>query len=169
MKRRALQIAEQGRPHGGSNRPFGYEEDRITIRESEATIIRQLVFRFLAGESFRSLCSWLDAEGVRTVRGGGWRTTSLKQMLTSARIAGLREHKGDIVADAVWEPIITPEQRLQILGKLASRQASGRRTPRRYVLSGMLKCGKCGNTLYSARRAAAMSACPGRTTAAVGA
>lgn len=152
IKRRALQLAEQGKPHGGSNRPFGYEEDRITIRESEAAIIRQLVFRFLAGESFRSLCSWLDAEDVRTVRGGGWRTTSLKQMLISARIAGLRAHNGDIVADAVWEPIITPEQRLQILGKLASRQASGRRAPRRYVLSGMLRCGKCGNTLYSASR-----------------
>lgn len=152
IKRKAQQLAEQGMPHGGSNRPFGFEDDRITVRESEAAIIRQLAIRFLAGESLRSLCSWLDAEGVRTVRGGGWRTTSLKQMLTSARIAGLREHNGDIVADAVWEPIITPEQRLQILGKLASRQQSGRRTPRRYVLSGKLKCGNCGNTLFSSPR-----------------
>lgn len=154
IKRKALQLAEQGMPHGGSNRPFGYEEDRITIRESEAAIIRQLAARFLAGESFRSLCWWLDSEGVQTVRGGGWRTPSLKQMLISARIAGLREHNGSIVADAVWEPIITPEQRLQILGKLASRKVSGRRTPRRYVLSGMLRCGRCGNTLYSASREA---------------
>lgn len=154
IRRKALQLAEQGMPHGGSNRPFGYEEDRITIRESEAAIIRQLAARFLAGESLRSLCAWLDAEGVKTVRGGGWRTTSLKQMLISARIAGLRGHNGSIVADAVWEPIITPAQRLQILGKLASRKVSGRRTPRRYVLSGMLKCGRCGNTLYSASREA---------------
>ena len=29
---------------------------------------------------------------------------------------------------------------------------SGRRAPRRYALSGLLRCGKCGNTLYSAAR-----------------
>ena len=31
--------AEAGLPHGGSHRPFGYGEDRIVVREDEATVI----------------------------------------------------------------------------------------------------------------------------------
>jgi site-specific DNA recombinase len=52
----------------------------------------------------------------------------------------------------VWKAIITPEQRRQVHALLAQKQNSGRRTPRRYLLSGLLRCGKCGHTLYSAAR-----------------
>lgn len=55
VKRKMLQNVEAGLPHGGSNRPFGYEEDRVTIRESEAKVIREVAARYLAGESMRSL------------------------------------------------------------------------------------------------------------------
>jgi preprotein translocase subunit SecG len=59
---------------------------------AETEVIRVLVARFLAGESLRSLATWLDSEGVRTVTGGAWKTVTVKAMLTSGRIAGLREH-----------------------------------------------------------------------------
>ena len=152
LRRKARQIAEQGKPNGGSVRPFGFEDDRITVRESEARLLRQLAERYLAGESLRSLCAWLETDGVPTVRGGAWTTQVLRTLLASARIAGLREHNGQVVADAVWDPIITPETRQQILNRIDSRKASGRRAPRRYVLSGKLRCGRCGNKLYSASR-----------------
>ncbi|MGS0562828.1 recombinase zinc beta ribbon domain-containing protein [Microbacterium aurugineum] len=73
-------------------------------------------------------------------------------MLISARIAGLRSHKGVVVGDAVWEPIITPVQREQVIAAVERKRVSGRRVPRRYLLSGLLRCGKCGSRLYSARR-----------------
>ena len=76
VRRKMDEVAASGRPHGGSARPFGYEDDRVTVRKDEAKVIRVLVARFLAGESLRSLATWLDAEGVRTVSGGLWRTTS---------------------------------------------------------------------------------------------
>lgn len=41
MRRKYEQKAAQGLPHG-LNRPFGYEPDKITVRESEATVIREL-------------------------------------------------------------------------------------------------------------------------------
>ena len=72
----------------------------------------------------------------------------MRGMLTS-RIAGLREHRGEVVGPALWEPIIT------MVSATGSSQAGaerdpGRRTPRRYLLSGLVRCGRCGGTLYSA-------------------
>lgn len=54
--RKMDQLAEQGMPHGG-HRVFGYDQDKVTVREAEAAIITTLVSRFLAGESLRSLAA----------------------------------------------------------------------------------------------------------------
>ena len=153
VKRKLDQVAAEGRPHGGSNRPFGFADDKITHKRDEVAVIRKLVPRFLAGESTRSLTTWLNEQGVKTVRGGPWRTTSLNTMLASARLAGLREHRdGTIVGTAVWKPIITAEQRDHVLALMEAKRRSGRRVPRRYLLSGLLRCGKCRNPLYSQAR-----------------
>ncbi|MEB3061097.1 recombinase family protein, partial [Parvimonas micra] len=84
-----------------------------------------------------------------TVDGGPWRTTTLKALLTNPRLIGKRAHHGEVIADAVWKPILTETQQVQVIARLAARQSSGRRAPRRYLLSGMLRCGKCGNRLFS--------------------
>lgn len=152
VRRKLDEVAASGRPHGGSNRPFGYEDDRITIRPDEADIIRTLAARYIAGESLRSLCTWLDDEGVQTVKGKEWRSTSLRYMLASPRIAGLRQHRGEVIGEAIWEPIISIEDRNRILARMEQAKNTGRRTPRRYVLSGMCRCSKCGGTLFSAAR-----------------
>jgi DNA invertase Pin-like site-specific DNA recombinase len=153
QKRKTMANAEAGLPHGGFRRPFGYEDDKVTIRSAEAAVIKTVVSRFLAGESLRSLARWLDTEGIKTVGGEPWRTPTLRGMLRGGRIAGLREHRGAVVGPAVWAPIITEEQHRRILARMDERAASGRRSPRRYLLSGLLRCGKCGNRLYSSPRA----------------
>lgn len=51
VARKAEQNAAEGKHHKGSVRPFGYESDFITVREAEAAVLRQLVARFVAGES----------------------------------------------------------------------------------------------------------------------
>ena len=64
VRRKLLQNAEQGLPHG-SVRPFGYEPDKITLRESEAKVVREIVDRYLAGASIRSLTVWLNDSGIQ--------------------------------------------------------------------------------------------------------
>jgi len=152
LQRKARQLAEQGLPNGGHHRPFGYEQDRMTVNEAEAEVLRQAVGRFLAGESSRSICVWLNNEGIQTTAGGPWQTVTLNAIFKSGRIAGLREHKGVVVADAQWPGIITPAQRQQILGQFETKKRTNTRAPRRYVLSGLLRCGKCGNKLFSSIR-----------------
>jgi site-specific DNA recombinase len=152
VRRKMDQRAELGLPHGGYRRPFGYEDDKLTLRRDEAEVIRGIADRFLAGESMRSLATWLDAQGVRTVGGGPWRSHTLRALLMSGRIAGLREHRGEIVGAAAWRAIISPSKRERIVRRLARPATGQRRTPRKYLLSGLGRCGRCGGTLYSSPR-----------------
>jgi site-specific DNA recombinase len=165
VSRKMEQVAAEGRPHGGSNRPFGYAEDKVTVVPEQAAILRVLVERFLAGESLRSLASWLNTEGVPTVTGVEWRTTTLKGVLTNPRYAGLRAHRGAVVGPAQWEPIITEDLHRRVLAKFAAQKSSGRRTPQSYLLSGC--CGAASVATSSsragARAAGATSACRGLT------
>lgn len=150
--RKMDEVAAAGLPHGGAHRPFGYEDDKITVRPAEAQVIRQMVARYLAGDSLKSLANWLDDEGIRTVKGGPWRSPTVRGLLRSGRIAGLRERRGEVVGPAVWEPIITVAERDKVLAKMEAAATKGRRTPRRYLLTGLCRCGRCGNKLFSAAR-----------------
>jgi len=152
VRRKLDEVAAAGRPHGGSRRPFGFEDDRITHRPDEAAVIRQLAERFLAGESVRSLAVWLDEQGIKTVQGGPWRTPTLSGLLASPRNAGLRQHRGEVIGPAVWEPIVSPETRDRVMARQLDRALTGRRSPRRYLLTGLLRCGRCDSKLYSAAR-----------------
>lgn len=155
QRRQRRQAAEAGKVNGGGTRPFGYEPDFITVRESEAVIIRDMAGRALAGESLSNIARDLAGRGVLTPKGGQWQPRTLRTLLASARISGRREHKprpagakgtrplvGEIVAEAVWEAIITPEHSDQ-LRALLSGSAPVVATGRTYLLSGILRCGLC--------------------------
>ena len=73
-------------------------------------------------------------------------------MMCSPRIAGLREHRGEIVGPAVWEPIITQHDRARVLALVELRKRTRQRTPRSYLLTGLLRCSTCNGTLYASRR-----------------
>lgn len=152
LRRKHQELAENGKLSGGGRRPFGYEADRMTIREDEATEIRAAVARVLAGETVRSIAVDWRERGVPTVTGAAWSPTTVKRLLMSGRISGQREHKGVIVGPAAWPAIIDPNDTLRLRALLGSTQrvAPGERTARSYLLSGFLFCGECG-TRMSAR------------------
>ena len=151
IRRKMLQNAEKGLPHG-SVRPFGYENDKITLRDDEARVVREMVDRYLAGASIRSLTIWLNDTGVAPAVAKSWQTSAVRQILTSGRIAGLREHRGEVIGPAAWPAIITPAERDRVLARMATRSLTKTRVPRTYLLSGMLRCGRCGNRLFSQAR-----------------
>lgn len=71
IARKMQERAEAGLPHRAA-RAFGYEPDGVTIRESEAAMLREVVARYLAGEPVRSLCKWMDEQGMTTPSGSEW-------------------------------------------------------------------------------------------------
>jgi hypothetical protein len=79
-----------------------------------------------------------------------WSTTTLQTILRSPRVAGLRCHRGEVVAKGQWAPIITVEEHERLLAVTVKRP--GRKTKsaaRTLPLVGFLRCGKCGNQLRS--------------------
>ena len=144
MRRGNRQQAEQGKPRTNGGRGYGYERDGVTIREDEAAVIRSLVDRLLAGESLASLVRWLNDNDVPTVTGqGSWFSASMRAMLRRGRLSGQREYLGDIVAPGQWPAIITPAQTAAVRRLLDDPARKRLRTPSRYLLTGLIRCGRC--------------------------
>jgi hypothetical protein len=151
--RKHEELALHGKVSGGGSRPYGYESDRRTVRPAEAAIVRECAKRCLAGESLRSIAADLIRRQVPAASGGEWSPQSLRRMLVSARISGQREHRGEVVAKAVWPAIITPAQHRQIRSLLSDPARRTNGAARRYLLGGLLVCSHCGEKLVARPRA----------------
>jgi DNA invertase Pin-like site-specific DNA recombinase len=152
IRRKHQELAQNGKVAGGGTRPFGYQSDRRTVDPTEATIIRELADRVLSGDSLRSLCANLTLRGVGTVTGAPWKIQTLRRMLMSYRLSGQREHLGELIGPAEWEPIIEPEHTERLRATLADPDRPANRTPRRYLLTRLVHCGLCGYEMVSRPR-----------------
>ena len=144
QRRKADELARKGLPLGGG-RPFGYESDGMTVRESEAIELREMVTRVLAGDSLASILRDLNERGVLTTRGGSWWYSSLRTLLLRSRNCGRMQHRGKVVGMAAWDPIITETEHdavAAILADPARRTSPG--PARRHLLSGLARCAECG-------------------------
>lgn len=149
--------AAEGRWRGGP-KPFGYEPDGVTIRESEAKEIRDATRRVLQGGTLASIArDWHD-RGIPNTRGGTWNKQLVRAVLLRARNAGLIEHRGEVVGRAQW-PGILPELEWSacraILLNPARRSNPGGRSSR-WLGSGLFLCGIChdGTTVKIGGRSA---------------
>jgi len=153
IRRKHEELAQAGKLSGGGDRPFGYEDDRRTVRASEAELIREAARLVLVGESLRSIARTWNAAGSTTTAGRAWNTGAVKRVLVSGRIAGLREHHHEIVAKSEWPGVISSAQseRLRLVLRDPARRTNVRK--REYLLSaGLLRCGLCGTRLYARPR-----------------
>ena len=152
IRRKHEEIAANGRVSGGGSRPYGYEPDKLTVRASEAAIVKECAQRLLSGEPVLSIVRDLNERGVPSAGGGEWSPQSLRRMLASPRISGQRVHHGEIVAKAVWPAIISPTVGAKIRALLANPERRTNKTARRYLLGGLLVCSHCGERLVARPR-----------------
>jgi site-specific DNA recombinase len=146
------ELAAAGKGRGGGTRPFGFNEDRVTIREDEAALIQEAAGKILVGQSLRSLEREWAARGIVSPTGGPWSKTSIRRMLARPRTAGLRAHRGVVVAEAMWPAIISREDHEALRSVFMAPERNRRNAPprRKYLLTGGLaRCGKCGASLVA--------------------
>jgi DNA invertase Pin-like site-specific DNA recombinase len=175
QKRQRVQAAAAGKPNGGGERAYGYERDGVTVVPAEAEVIREAARRVLAGESISSISRDFTQRGIKTSAGCNWQPGSLRRLLGSARISGRREHipstgkretrplVGEIVGDAIWPAIIPTADSDRLRGLLGdpARRMRTKSTGRKYLLSGILRCSKCGGGLCgSPHNGKASYSCP---------
>ena len=162
-KHRAMQQA--GIPTGGQ-RPFGWRKDKRTVNEPEAEAIRYAVRRILAGAPARAVVAEWNRQSLPTARGKRWTIASLNVVLRNPRLCGYRSRTvRDVVPDTgalnsyyeivrddlanpvmgQWEPLISVAEWEAVTAVIGAKTLSHRGSnARRYLLSGILRCGKDG-------------------------
>lgn len=150
-KRSIRQRREAGTMHKMGPRLFGYDrEGRIDPEEAEHII--WAAGQILDGAAIVRTCINLNARGARTSYGNEWNRAGMVKLLRNPRIAGLSTLNGHVVGVGQWEPILDGETFDALQAALSVRKGTVPRRPRVALLLGLIKCGKCGEPLRSARR-----------------
>jgi site-specific DNA recombinase len=155
------------------NRVFGYTLDGRPL-EPEASAVRKAVVDVLAGKSIQAVTREWNAAGLtttlagqerkaytdkngRTVKGkvvdGKWNSPRVRRLLINPRYAGLRVHRGKVVGQGNWTPLVNPETHAGLVAYLSnpSRVTNTESFERKYLGPGVFRCGVCGSTMMTAR------------------
>ena len=146
-----VELADAGKPNGG-RRPDGLRERPGDGRESEATIVREIIDRVAAGETLTRIADDLNARGVPTSTGSRWAIWTVRRIALNGRYAGRRIHKGVDVGAADW-----PAHRRR--GDMASCRGPAQRSePAATPLGPPLPARRGPHRLRQVRAAAALQA-----------
>jgi site-specific DNA recombinase len=129
---------------------YGFRDDGNIVNEKEATVIRGAAARLLCGDSLRGICTELNERGIPSARKVLWTSASLRCILGNPRLAGWSTYHGDIVGKGAWTAILTRRQSERVRSLLADPdRRTGDGTRRRYLLTGIVHCGRCGARMRS--------------------
>lgn len=148
-RRKAEQLVAEGRHTGGGYRPFGHSADRQAVVEVEAAVVRECCDRVASGEAIGSVVADLNARDILTSTGRQWRPRTLTKLLRQPRLVALVVHRGRIVGDAHWPPLVDRGLWERTQAALDARRATPRAAGARSLLGGVLVCGRCGKPFVS--------------------
>lgn len=150
--------------------PYGYEFDEhknLVVVPEEAEWIRAMADRFIAGHGYRGVARWLNELGVKTRKGNQWYSSTVRQILTNETYTGSlvwnrryvdkagkhkwRDPSEWIVHENAHPAILSEEQWAEIQKRIKRRMPKGGEKQMKYRLSGMLRCGECGQAMVSRR------------------
>ena len=137
-------------PASSARRAFGHTADRGAVVEAEADAIREAAQRVLRGETLSGIVRAWNGRGLTTANGGPWRVNSLSSLLVQTRLVSPPQ----ILDQATHDRLVALH---------ASRGKRSRRATRRYLLTGLLRCWRCGGSMRGMPRAggADLYVCPG--------
>ncbi|MGV0070711.1 recombinase family protein [Mycobacterium colombiense] len=159
--RATRQLAERGVPNW--HKAFGYLGDSRQPDPAVAPLVKQAYAAILAGASLGDVARLWNEAGALTLGGNRWRHAEVSKYLRRPFVAGLRSHTHtdkatgervtEIVGKGNWPAIVdeaTWRSAQSVLN--APGRAPGRKSVRRHLLTGILRCGKpgCGGYLSGA-------------------
>lgn len=166
-------ILHAGRRAGGRV-PYGWKNVRsetgagVVLQKDPETIgvVEGIVVRALNGDSYNAIADGLNKAGIgapgRAGSSSQWTPSGIETVLRLPAIGGLTAYRGDVIRDPEGLPVVddsiallSPADRRALLQQLDSRKRPRAGTPRAEpaLLSGLVRCGRCGQPLYRAAAA----------------
>lgn len=151
-------MRERGAWQGGPV-PVGLKvddgDDRLTVNEVTAPVMRQAVERMIDGGSLRSTAKWLDEQGQKAQRGGAFRPNSLLRWCRSIYLVGWVPDGGGmpLVGDdgmnvVAHEQLLTVQKWTQLQAALDRNVKTGPLAKKQgMLLRGLIYCGYCGGRM----------------------
>lgn len=153
---------EQGK-NSGFKYPFGYRKGTdggFEINPEEAAVVRGMFADYIAGLGFQGVADRLNAQGIPAPMGGMWRTCTVSLILQNPFYAGHyvagyysyedgKQKRGKtpgLTIENAVPALISQEDFDRAQQARGERQRGGytRSRDSDYVLSTLLRCGKCG-------------------------
>ena len=177
MGSRMLQEAKAGTPWRRGPRPFGYNDDWLTLHTgscqqecydetgkktcsgkhpNESKAYQRMFQLTIEGWSLEQIADDLAERGVTNRKGKRFSASDVHSMIKRPRAAGRRMHKGQDVAAGTWKPIVSPATQAAAIAALRQRapkqfrRTNGKERSTR-LLSTIAVCAKCGRALRSTK------------------
>ena len=141
--------------YNGGVLTYGYyiDEDRHFQPDPvKALIVADIFRRYASGESTKSIVASLNEQGIKTNTGKEITYTFIAKLLVNRRYLGEYRYRETIVENA-FTPLVAQD----IFDKCQRRMAENKRRPGsfkpvqdKYLLTGKIFCGLCGNTMSGA-------------------
>jgi len=160
----------------GGRAPYGYirvkVQDGVTSRtklepDPKTAPIAQRIFReCLVGKGLKAIARGLNADSLASSTGKKWGATSIEKIVhneayTGAlvwgkrpRTQGAKNRFAPLRTEDAWAPLIDQTLFAQVQAKLAARAPQAihpREVDSPYLLSGIMRCGKCGAAMVGHR------------------
>lgn len=149
MRRRALRGEALGRP------PYGYRvvAHHLEPDAEEAEVVRE-IFRLAREDDLgvRRIAGVLNERGWRTRRDQPWSMVSVRSILRNAVYTGTYRRL-DVVVPRAHEALVAKADFEAVQARLDARRTnSGEQHRHAYLLSGLARCGACGNRMIGVTR-----------------
>ena len=176
LKWRVRKKFEKGEFIINTARFLGYDKEEygeLIINEDEAKIVRRIFKEYLSGKGSFTIAKELNAEGIPTITGAKWHDTTILGILKNEKYKGdallqkyytpdhlrkvsvknngeidsyyVEDNHSLIVSKEMWEKVqIKIKRRAKAKGNVTGDTD---KYTKRYPLTGMLYCSKCGATL----------------------
>lgn len=136
-ERRGLPVAQDVMTRQG-------KRAQVILPYDEAAELAAAIERVTRGGTLHAIARDWNARGIRTSSGNGWDAQEAGRVLRKPRNAGLMEHRGQVIGDAAWPPVVdevTWRKARAILTDPARTTTPG--PGRRWLGSGIYEC-VCG-------------------------
>ncbi len=142
-----LKVTKKGEHYGG--KPIGYykKDGKLFVNEIEAKHVGKIFELMASGIGVTPIGKYLEKIGILTPKGKRYSVKTLTRMITNPIYIGKVRIDGSVYP-GIHKPIIDKELFRQANLVLEKKRMVNRTKPSKYVLTGYLKCAKCGSNLW---------------------